>query len=213
MTSMGERVCGGRRPGRHLGRMAGDEGEADAAVVQEDAGGGLDEVEPKSSALDCVSETPRPSASSAHRCVVSPSPMRATSGAGVPPPGATSGGAIGARIDAAAAAARRSGCEQRVAVGAVEEHRRAVVAHGAPRLDEEMGPLGIVGIGPEPGRLGHRGAGQRQVALRRGRHRPQVVAPGRACSGVHHDAGLAAKSAGAKWPRPSSTRPRPNSPW
>ncbi len=79
----------------------------------------------------------------------------------------------------AAAAARRAGVEERVAVGAVEEHRRAVVADGAPRLDEEMRPLGIVRIGPEPGRRGHRGAGQREVALRRGRHGPQFVAPGR----------------------------------
>ena len=53
------------------------------------------------------------------------------------------------------------------------------MAHGAPRLDEHMGPPGIVRVGPEPGRLGHRRAGQGQVALRRWRHRPQHVAPGR----------------------------------
>ena len=67
--------------------------------------------------------------------------------------------------------------EERLAVGAVEEHGRAVVADGAPRLDEKMGPLGIVRIGSETGRLGHHGPGQRQVALRRRRHGPQVVAP------------------------------------
>ena len=44
VTSMGERVCGGRRRGPDLGRVALDEREADAPVVQEDAGGRLDQM-------------------------------------------------------------------------------------------------------------------------------------------------------------------------
>ena len=44
VTSMGERVWGGRRPGRDLGGMALDEREAHAAVVEEDARRRLDEV-------------------------------------------------------------------------------------------------------------------------------------------------------------------------
>ena len=175
---MGERVCGGRRPGATSAGWPGTSEKPTPRLCRKTPVVGSTRCEPKSSALDWVSETPRPSASMAQRCVVSPSPRRATSG-----PRACRGRA---RRRAAPWRApdpgRRGGqprrVEERVAVGAVEEHRRAVVADGAPRLDEEMGPLRIVRFGPEPGRLGHRGAGQREVALRRGRHGPQVVAPG-----------------------------------
>ena len=86
-----------------------------------------------------------------------------------------------------AAAAAQSGLRSSsaVAVGPVEEHVGTVVPDGAPDLDHEVGPGRIVGVGAEPGRLGHRGAGQGQVALRGRRHRPQVVAPGAVwCRGV-----------------------------
>ena len=173
---------------------------------------GSTRCDPKSSALDCVSEIPRPSASCAHRCVVSPSPRRATSGPAVPGPARRRAAPWPACRRRAAAAARRAGVEQRVAVGTVVEHGGAVVADGAPGLDQEMGPLRVVRVGAEAGRLGHRGAGQGQVALRRGRHGPQVVAPGPGAQGRYQDAALVAKSSGAKWPPPSSWRPRPNSP-
>ena len=44
VTSAGARVCGGRRPGRVLGRVAGLQAEADAPVVQQHAGAGHGDV-------------------------------------------------------------------------------------------------------------------------------------------------------------------------
>ena len=109
---------------------------------------------------------------------MSPSPKRATSGPAVPRAGPDVGRRHGVRLHPGRGGGQPRRVEERVAVGAVEEHGGAVVADGAPRLDEEMGPLRVVRLGPEPGRLGHRGAGEREVALRGGRHGPQVVAPG-----------------------------------
>ena len=96
--------------------------------------------EPKSRALDCVSEIPRPSASRAQRCVVSPSPIRATAGPVVPRPGATSGGPPRQHAHPRAGGGQEVGIEQCATLGAVEEDLGAVVADGAPRLDEEVGP-------------------------------------------------------------------------
>ncbi len=90
-----------------------------------------------------------------------------------------SGGATRSARTRAPRGRQAVGIEQRAALGAVEEHVGPVVADGAPRLDEEVGPARVVGIGAEPGRGRDVGAGQRQVALRGRRHGPQLVAPDR----------------------------------
>ena len=141
-------------PGRHLGRMARDEREADAAVVQEDTGGGLDEVRAEVQRVGLRQR--HPEAVGVLRAQVRGVPVAQAGHVGGRTSRArarTSGGAMARRLDAGGRGGQALGVEERVAVGAVEEHRRAVVADGAPRLDEEMGPLGIVRIGPEPGRL------------------------------------------------------------
>ena len=71
-----------------------------------------------------------------------------------------------------------AGVQERGPVGAVEEHVGTVVADGAPRLDEEVRPARVVGVGAEPRRVRDGGPGQREVALRGWRHGPEMVAPG-----------------------------------
>ena len=163
--------------------MARDEREADAAVVQEDAGGGLDEVRPE---VQRVRLRQRDSeAVGVLRAQVCGVAVAETGHVGGGWPGAGVGAAgrrhVGrrhlGRVHPRCGGGQALGMEERVAVGAVEEHGRSVVADGAPRLDEKMGPLGIVGNGPEAGRLGHHGPGQREIALRGGWHGPQVVPP------------------------------------
>ena len=181
VTSMGERVCGGRRPGATSAGWPGTSEKPTPRLCRKTPVAGSTRCDPKSSALDCVSETPRPSASCAHRCVVSPSPRRATSGGGRCRwrRRATSGGATSVCVHRGPR--RRPGARDR---GARRRRRRRRASPGRSwptarqRLDEQVGPLRIVRIGPEAGRLGHHGPGQRQVALRRRRHGPQVVAPG-----------------------------------
>ena len=84
-----------------------------------------------------------------------------------------------------AALSRRPGCKSAVAVGAVEQDVGPVVPDGPPAFDEEVGPAGLVGFGPEARRLGDPGAGQREVALGRWWHRPEFVSPGPDAEGVH----------------------------
>ena len=82
VTSMGERVCGGRRPGATSAGWPAASEKPTPRLCRKTPVAGSTRCEPKSSALDCVNETPSPSASSAHRCVVSPSASRATAGPG-----------------------------------------------------------------------------------------------------------------------------------
>ena len=49
---------------------------------------------------------------------------------------------------------------ERAGLGTVVEDLGAVVAHGAPGLDQQMRPARVAGVGAEPGPLGHGGAGQ-----------------------------------------------------
>ena len=75
------------------------------------------------------------------------------SAAGIGRPGTTSGGAMAAASDAGGRGGEPLGVEEGRAVGAVEEDRWSVVTDGSPRLDEEVGPLGIVdrSRAPPPG--------------------------------------------------------------
>ena len=91
VTSIGERVWGGRRPGPTLAGWPSTREKPTPRLCRNTPVEGSIRCEPKSSALDCVKEMPRPSASMAHRCVVSPSASRVTAGPVVPCPGATSG--------------------------------------------------------------------------------------------------------------------------
>ena len=170
-------------PRRHLGGVAGDEREADATVVQEDAGAGFDEMRTEVQRVGLRERDPE--AVGVLRAQVR---GVAVAEAGHVEAGrAASRGHVGrrhgVRLHAGSGGGQALGVEQRGPVGAVVEHGGAVVADGAPRLDEEVGPLRVVRVGAESGRLGHRGAGQRQVALRRRRHRPQLVAPGAGAQG------------------------------
>ena len=87
VTSMGERVWGGRRPGPTSAGWPSMSEKPTPRLWRKTPVVGSTRWEPKSRALDCVSEIPRPSASMAHRCVVSPWPIRATAGPVVPPAG------------------------------------------------------------------------------------------------------------------------------
>ena len=176
---MGERVCGGRRPGATSAGWPGTSEKPTPRLCRKTPVVGSTRCEPKSSALDCVSDTPRPSASCAHRCVVSPSPRRATSrGRPVPRrPAPRRVAPRGCASTRAAAAARRSGSRSASPSAPSKSTAGRSWPTARQRLDEQVGPLRVVRVGPEAGRLGHRGAGQREVALRRGRHGPQLVAP------------------------------------
>ena len=160
-------MCGGRRPGAHLGRVSRFEGEADAAVVQEDARGRLDEMRAEVQRVGLRQRN-------AEAVGVLRAQVR---GVAVPEAGHRGAGGASARDhvgprrragvgpDAGGGRGQALGVEERAPVGAVEEHGGPVVPDGAPGLDENVGPLRIVRVGAEPGRLGHGGAGQRQVAL------------------------------------------------
>ena len=132
---------------------------------------------PKSRALDWVSEIPRPSASTAHRWVVSPSESTAVLLRG---PSSCGFGRRCPRRDrwTSRAALEPLEREQLGAVGTVEEHRRAIEAGGAPRLGDQVRPQRVVGVGRDADLLGDPGAGECQVALGGRRNRPQVVAEG-----------------------------------
>ena len=176
-------MCGGRRPGASSAGWPGYEREA----RRRGCGGtrrspGSTRCEPKSSALDCVSDTPSPSASSAHRCVVSPSPRRATPAPpGAPWPGRTSGGAARGAVHPGRGGGQAFLVEERGAVGTVEEHRRG--GRGPRRATTR--PAGAPSAGSsgsvaEPGALGDGGAGQREVALGGRRARSTGRGPRRA---------------------------------
>ena len=203
-------------PRPDLGRVALDEREAHAPVVQEDAGRRLQEVRTEVERVRLGQARRRsPSPSMAQRWVVSPSPTRATEGPPVPPPGSHVGCGGRSRAEMrAAAASSRARVEQRPPVGSVEEERRAGRARRRARTRPSGGPSpGRRARLPRPARLGHGGPGQGQVALRRRGHRPQLVAPGAlAQRGTHHSATEVSKSAGLKCPAPRRCRPAPNSP-
>ena len=138
-------------PGSDLGPMAGGEGEADAAVVQEDAGRGLDEVRAEVERVGLGERDPEPvgvQGAQVRRVAVADA---CHGGARAAVAGHDVGrcGPLGAHPRR-----RRSeavGVQQRGAVGAVEEDVGAVVADGTPRLDEQVRPERVVGVGC-PGR-------------------------------------------------------------
>ena len=150
VTSSGERVCGGRRPGVELRGVARLQAEPDAPVVQEDAGAGDHEVAPPVGRVDWMRDTPVPSASVAHRWIV--------------PPGAAgdTGEVRAAGSMAAAARAEPVQVESRARpVGLVVQDRGAVVPGLPGRLHEEVGPgrvVGVVGEGEALGDPGHAGS-------------------------------------------------------
>ena len=202
----------GTPPGRHLGRVVRDEREAQAAVVQEDAGRRLQEVGTEVERVGLGQRNAEPVGIMRAQVRGVAVAEAGDVGAGRADAGRHVGWRHGVRADPGGGRGEAVGIEQRLAVGSVVEHSRAVVPDGAPGLDHQVGPPRVVGFVPEPDGLGHGGSGQGQVALRGGGHRPELVAPYRCASGAHHAAALVAKSVGAKWPVPRSSRPRPNSP-
>ena len=135
VASAGHRVCGGRRPGAELGRVAGARGEAEAAVVQVDAGGRLDQPRAEARRRSTGSATrPCRSPSTVHRYVVSPS------AAGGRRRDGPQSGSIGARRG------RRSRRRSAAPSAPSCEHVGPVVAGGGGRLDQQVGPLRVVGI-------------------------------------------------------------------
>ncbi len=184
---MGERVCGGRRPGATSAGWPGTSEKPTPAIVQEDPGRGPTRWEPKSSALDCVSEMPRPSASM--RAQVRGVPVAQAGrrrGPIVPRGRARRRAAPAVRADPGGRRGQPPRSSSRaVAVGAVVEHGGAVVPDGAPRLHQEVGPLRVVRVGPEPGRLGHRRHRPTSGSPATGAARSTARGPRPARSGVH----------------------------
>ena len=114
-----------------VGRVSGLEREAEAAVVEVDAGVRLGDPGTEAGAFDWMTDTPMPSPSTVHRYVVSPrspGPCRCDD---------LWRSTMSARVDRV---------EQGVAVGTVVEDGRTVVGGGRGALDQDMGPLGIVRI-------------------------------------------------------------------
>ena len=128
-------------------------------------------------------------------------------------PWSTSGGGGAAAEMRAAAAARRAG--SRSAAPSAPSKSTSGRSWPTARHDStsRWAQRRVVGIGAQAGRLGHRGAGQGQVALRGRGHRPQLMAPGAGAQrGRTTRPRGVSKSPGAKCPAPRSKRPRPNSP-
>ena len=150
-------------PGR---RVAVAEGEADAAVVEEDAGGRLDDVgaPPRGVRLD---------ERDAHAVAVDHAPDGGPAG----PHGGGHGDAVGG-VDAGPLLVEAVRVQQLCRVGGVVQHGVPVAAGHAGGLDEQVGPRRVVGVVGQGQPAGHRCAGQRQVALRRRGCRVHGVAPG-----------------------------------
>ena len=162
-----------RAPARAvLGRMPGLQGEADAPVLEEDPQAGDDEV-----------------GAEAGRVGLGERDRRAVPVDHVQVDGAAAGGVRGQpggvlRVDRRPPGAEPLGREEPRAVGVLVEHGGAVPTGLLRRLDQQMGPAGVVGVGREVEPSGDPRAGKREVALRIGRHRPDVVSPGRGAEGL-----------------------------
>ena len=133
-------MCGGRRPGAELGRVAGLEREAQPAVVEVDAGVRLG---------DPGTETGGVRLDQRHAHAV------AVDGAQVGGVAAIAGAVALRRLVAVDHVGPRvDRVEQRLPVGAVVEDGRAVVAGGGGALDQDVRPLRIVRIVREADLLG-----------------------------------------------------------
>ncbi len=81
------------------------------------------------------------------------------------------------RVDRGPAPRQTLRRDERGTVGVLVEHLDAVVSRLLRRLHQQMRPTGIVGIDGEVELLGDRARGQREVALRVGWDRPDIVFP------------------------------------
>ena len=107
-----------------------------------------------------------PAASTAHRWMV--------------PPGVSGSGRRGRRLASIARRTRAAGStsSRAVNVGAVEQHRVAIVSRPPGGLRQQVRPRRIRRIVGKVETVGDHRSGQRQVALGRRRHRPDAVVPG-----------------------------------
>jgi hypothetical protein len=146
--------------------MAGPEREPDAAVVQADAGGGLEHVAPEAAGVRLDER---------HRRTIG------IGGAQVHRPAVRNPGderRATVAVDHGPAAGDLVLREQRADVGVLVEHRRPVAPGGPRRLDEEVHPAAVGRVVGQRQALGDQCAEQDEVALAVGRDGPQVVAPG-----------------------------------
>ena len=221
---MGERVCGGRRRGPHLGR----DGPRRERSRRRGCAGRCPSTarsmcEPKSSALDWVSEIAEPvGVDGAQVCGVAvadarpprgqPSPDRAQRRGAPPAP---------PRTRAAAAAASRSGASSAAPSAPSKSTSGRSWPDGAPRLDEQVRPERVVGLGARgrprrrrprrpasgsPARAGERSTGR---APRRGRAAARTTAPS-SCRGRPRRSGPGPAPSGPVRTRRRRSRSRPS---
>ena len=168
VTSAGESVWGGRRPGPVLRGVAGHEGEADASVVQVDPGCRLEEVaaEPRGVRLDQRHAHALPVDGAQVGGVVRRSP----------PDGSAPSAAAEASDGLPSRASRDGASSSTPSAPSHSTSGRSLptAVAAATRADRPGAVVGVVG---QAVTLGEPGPGQRQVALRRGRDGPEVVVP------------------------------------
>ena len=131
VTTAGARVWGGRRPGPYSAGWPGSSEKPMPRLCSPMPVAGSKSSEPNPDALDWISDTPMRSRSTAHRYIVSPAP-RALAGA----PARAGSTSARRRADLVAV-------EQPADVGALVQHRRAVVRGGARGLDEQVRPRAV----------------------------------------------------------------------
>ena len=166
VTSAGASVWGGRRPGASSAGWPGAEAEADAPVVEEDAGRRLDEVgaPPRRVRLD---------ERDAHAVAVDGAARRSSRR---PAAAAMLGGRRSGSMPARRAARRPGSSSSPPSAPSCSTASRSMP--GDPgRLDQQVGPGRVVGVVGQVEALGHGGRGERQVALRRRGRIVDVVAP------------------------------------